>query len=781
MKTIYFFIAALLGATIAQAQLTSISPTQGAIGQTLQTTITGSGLFIQNSSPSGNISSIKLINGPNVIQGFDYFNSWINPTTVLNADSVISEISIPLTAVSGNYDLEVKTVNAPAPPWTETTHTLPAAFNVPPPDGYISGKVFHDLNANGIYDSGEPGLPNYIVKVSPLNLNIFTDATGNYSLPALNGNYSLIVTFYASNLLFLTSSNDTLSVTINNANSTGNDFGLEPALVSITPSVAYKGIASIHQIVSKYPIFLPTGNPNGNVTNVFVNTSTFPAPLNANAANITYIDSFTVRVIFNPPTTGSAQFNLDLKVTTPSAIHYLNDVFDLEYPPFYITGTAFFDLNQNKIKDPSDPKLNLARFELLPDLTIAYSDTAGAFSFGSTNGLRELVPSNNLPGLTLFTDSSSYSLNVTGNISGKDFGYISSLPDYSIDVKDLYLFPRCNTPQNIKFVVENTSNTPCDVIAWLITNSNMDYISSNIPPSSISNDTIYWTLSNLIPYQSVTITARHLMPPGFATVFFTAGANSYNAGGTLQFSDQEYWTQTAICAFDPNDKSVTPPGILAENFTLMGDTLEYLIRFQNTGNDTAFNVVILDTLDNNLNFSTFELLDASHSLQTEIKNDGAIKFSFLNILLVDSVANEPESHGYIRYRIRGNSGLADSTEINNTAYIYFDYNTAIITNTTLNTFVFVLPTGISEIANKDNVFIYPNPLSESATMTFNNPAADEFSLQISDITGKSVSLPKYTTSAEFIIDGSQLPKGMYIYKLTNSRTKSVSAGKFVVN
>ncbi|MBK7969795.1 MAG: hypothetical protein IPK08_13115 [Bacteroidetes bacterium] len=153
---------------------------------------------------------------------------------------------------------------------------------------------------------------------------------------------------------------------------------------------------------------------------------------------------------------------------------------------------------------------------------------------------------------------------------------------------------------------------------------------------------------------------------------------------------------------------------------------EYLIRFQNTGNDTAFNVVILDTLDNNLNFSTFELLDASHSLQTEIKNDGAIKFSFLNILLVDSVANEPESHGYIRYRIRGNSGLADSTEINNTAYIYFDYNTAIITNTTLNTFVFVLPTGISEIANKDNVFIYPNPLSESATMTFNNPQLMSF-------------------------------------------------------
>ena len=45
------------------------------------------------------------------------------------------------------------------------------------------------------------------------------------------------------------------------------------------------------------------------------------------------------------------------------------------------------------------------------------------------------------------------------------------------------------------------------------------------------------------------------------------------------------------------------------------------------------------------------------------------------------------SHGFITYRIQPKTGLADSTELKNTAFIYFDFNPAIQTNYTLNTFV----------------------------------------------------------------------------------------------
>ena len=64
-----------------------------------------------------------------------------------------------------------------------------------------------------------------------------------------------------------------------------------------------------------------------------------------------------------------------------------------------------------------------------------------------------------------------------------------------------------------------------------------------------------------------------------------------------------------------------------------------------------------------------------------------VEFNFDNILLPDSIVNEPGSHGYVKYGIKANAGLADFTAVQNTANIYFDFNPAIITNTTSNTLV----------------------------------------------------------------------------------------------
>jgi PKD repeat protein len=65
--------------------------------------------------------------------------------------------------------------------------------------------------------------------------------------------------------------------------------------------------------------------------------------------------------------------------------------------------------------------------------------------------------------------------------------------------------------------------------------------------------------------------------------------------------------------------------------------------------------------------------------------NGELRFNFFNIMLPDSGADEPGSHGWVLYRISPNTGLADPTEITNTSYIVFDQNYPIITNTTLNT------------------------------------------------------------------------------------------------
>jgi hypothetical protein len=61
-----------------------------------------------------------------------------------------------------------------------------------------------------------------------------------------------------------------------------------------------------------------------------------------------------------------------------------------------------------------------------------------------------------------------------------------------------------------------------------------------------------------------------------------------------------------------------------------------------------------------------------------------VRFNFPNINLPDSTNNEPESHGYIQYKIKRNAGLSPGTAISNKASIYFDFNAPIVTNTVTN-------------------------------------------------------------------------------------------------
>ncbi|MCB0641398.1 MAG: T9SS type A sorting domain-containing protein, partial [Phaeodactylibacter sp.] len=76
-----------------------------------------------------------------------------------------------------------------------------------------------------------------------------------------------------------------------------------------------------------------------------------------------------------------------------------------------------------------------------------------------------------------------------------------------------------------------------------------------------------------------------------------------------------------------------------------------------------------------------------HDFFTELNlNEGIVNFYFPDILLPDSNANEPASHGHIIYRIRPKTGLTEGTRIENSADIYFDFNPPIQTNTTYSTF-----------------------------------------------------------------------------------------------
>lgn len=219
-------------------------------------------------------------------------------------------------------------------------------------------------------------------------------------------------------------------------------------------------------------------------------------------------------------------------------------------------------------------------------------------------------------------------------------------------------------------------------------------------------------------------------------------------------------------SWDPNKKEVWAPGINANGDITLTDTLlSYTIGFQNTGTDTAFTVVVKDTLPAQLNVITLQPGASSHPyvLTTESLPGGEneLTFSFYNILLPDSFVNEPASHGWVKFRIKRMPGLPVGTVITNTAHNYFDFNPPVATNT-LNTMI-VQPLGAPGAALPAGISIAPNPFNETTTIRFDK--TQEFEIELFDLSGRRVLKSGKQNGNSYVLKRSSLESGVYLCRI----------------
>jgi uncharacterized repeat protein (TIGR01451 family) len=192
------------------------------------------------------------------------------------------------------------------------------------------------------------------------------------------------------------------------------------------------------------------------------------------------------------------------------------------------------------------------------------------------------------------------------------------------------------------------------------------------------------------------------------------------------------------------------------------DELTYLIRFQNTGNDTAYNVKIKDMIPAELNAATILPGAASHNYNWLVLN-GELIIDFLMINLPDSFTNEPNSHGFVKFKIKQNSGNMPGTVITNQAGIYFDFNPPVITNQTFNTIP--LATGIAAQA-KDIKFM-PNPVNDLLQLVLPFENIGNTSIEVIDILGKGIQQQRLENKVS-TLDCSSLSKGMYMARIMHN-------------
>lgn len=237
-----------------------------------------------------------------------------------------------------------------------------------------------------------------------------------------------------------------------------------------------------------------------------------------------------------------------------------------------------------------------------------------------------------------------------------------------------------------------------------------------------------------------------------------------------------------VGSYDPNDKQGFPRGIGAEHFIPKGEDIEYLIRFQNTGTDTAFIVLIRDTISPLFDLSTFRAGASSHPYTHSLLGQGVAQFTFSNIMLPDSNVNEAASHGFIKFTISPKADLPDGTQLENQAGIYFDFNEPVITNRTLHTIgepeQYLEVTQVENLQAGVSLSVFPNPASVEATFHLQTAQSLQGDFLLYDLRGRELKRVALSNNT-FKISVSELPAGPYFFMI-QSEGNTLASGKMIV-
>ncbi|MCK6639406.1 MAG: T9SS type A sorting domain-containing protein [Bacteroidia bacterium] len=294
-------------------------------------------------------------------------------------------------------------------------------------------------------------------------------------------------------------------------------------------------------------------------------------------------------------------------------------------------------------------------------------------------------------------------------------------------------------------------------------------LTSTVPVDSVSTNTLFWNYSSMFP-------AGHQQFEVDFSVPFLPINTPINVYATVEpvqgdTTPNNNFDTTAVLLtgpLDPNIKVVTPAGGISPTDVSQRIWLDYVVHFQNIGTDTAFNVVIRDTISELLDMSTFEFISASSEVEISLNADREFVFRLPNIMLPDSATNPPGSQGFVRFRMKPSLSATLGDNIANKASIFFDYEFPVITNST-NTPVQII-TAVDAPVNS-NAVVFPNPSSGSVTIY--SPQS-VLSATLFTTTGQVASHSVFSgNNTVESITFPDLSTGLYFLKISTSESETI--------
>ena len=435
---------------------------------------------------------------------------------------------------------------------------------------------------------------------------------------------------------------------------------------------------------------------------------------------------------------------------------------------------AFLDSNSNGVKDTGEQNFNQGNF-------VYQVNDSGDNLYGTSNSdfyyIFDSNPANSYDiNFTINSELSAYYTSAVSftNVtlpsgSGSNYLYfpvVNILPHVDANVSlSPYGQPRPGFMYNNTIYYRNNGlQTIANGTLTFTKGSNVSITYVSQLGVTMTSTGFTYTFTNLLPNESRYINVDLLVPTiptvnlgdlvtNSVTVQITNDINLSNNTASL--------TQTIVGSYDPNDKMESHGGKIVHADFTSNDYLYYTIQFENTGTASAEFIRVEDALDNQLDESTFEMLNASHTVNTK-RVGNQLTWRFYTINLPPTVTNPNESHGFVHFRIKPKAGYAVGDIIPNTASIYFDYNPAIVTNT-FNTEFF---TSLNSPSFSNNEFqLYPNPAKGIVLISLNN---NQFIDKVIfyDLEGKKIKSLSNVNTFQTNVDVSTLAKGIYFVEIT---------------
>ncbi|WP_210514337.1 T9SS type A sorting domain-containing protein [Hymenobacter terricola] len=441
-----------------------------------------------------------------------------------------------------------------------------------------------------------------------------------------------------------------------------------------------------------------------------------------------------------------------------------------------LIGRVYLDANGNGQRDTGEGPLPfpLVLQAVQPSLTtLGTADASGLLTMCTDSGNYQLSAPNIPAHYTLVQPASAA---YAGRMAG--YGRTDSLRHFGLfplaNQADLrvtltpYSGARPGFTTRYRLTVQNVGTTTvASGTATVTLDSRMAYISST-PAGSRTGQTVTWAYTNLPPFSKQEFDILFSLPVNTALgTQLTSTATAPLAADVAPADNTASTPQTVTGSFDPNDievnyQRITPAQVAA------GLPLDYTIRFQNMGTDTAFTVVVKDTLNfQKLNLTSLQLVAQSHNCIWSLTGRGELTVRFLNIKLPYRNQDVIRSQGFVRFRVQPKTTLAVGEVIPNHASIVFDYNNPLHTNTATTTVFLATAALASHEAAAWTA--YPNPATDAITLAADLATAGPVRIELLDALGRPVRQQTLTAPAGPLrqtVDLRGLASGLYLLRLT---------------